>query len=949
MLAKVFRVTCTSLLITSSLAILAQTTHADSLTVLEQIQHSAPDSLPLDLELHLPTEDWLQGLLAGEDEYFIEVIPTATGEGVAVGIFTCEDRSPACLLASFATLEENSELAQTALQRHYAAAAPITFAPEVQGYLIDSLRTTPQSPLSSVAWAQDRQVHIVRFPAEERQLGLYLARSMALSAPTASNVAARPFAENEPAASPSPAHQGQIIELPADDLMEQWQPLAEYLPPLVKMRLPTRMLLWEKHQGQPDYQLEVIATGHSESLTASVFTCEATTPDCFLGHFAALSNTSAAANQTYLQHQQGGNPFTLRADITAYVLEQVEADVFSPLTSIMWRQDDQLYRVQFPSAARQALLFTAQSMVDGPTIVSSNVASLGSITQVEPTLEPMAEEIGAPPTSSLRVADGISTNEIAQNSSPNLEIDTIDSGQLAQERLTEIEIGRIEVLGSTVFSAEDFQPIFEEVGLQAEVGDGETQTIVLPQLRNLANGITQLYVDQGYITSQAVAPPALAALPIGATVQLPIIEGSLNEIKIEGTENLQDNYIRSRLELGVTTPLRIDRIEEQLRLLQVDPNLASVEATLQPTGTQGLSDLQVMVEEASRFVAGISADNYSPPRVGSERIGVELGLRNLTGLGDSLSGSYFRSTTGGANVFDFRYTVPLNAMNGTLQLRAAPEENRVTQRGFEALGLRGEIERYGVSYRQPIVRSLNEEFALSFGFDFEEGQTFVFDDNPSPFGIGPDEDGISRTSVFTFGQDYVQRDALGAWAVRSQFNFGTGLFDATANSGSVPDGQFFSWLLQGQRLQRLNDRHLLVFGGDLQLTPDTLLPSQQFSIGGGQSVRGFRQSARSGDNGFRLSIEDRITIRRVPSGDPEFQLAPFADLGYVWNTPGNPNPSSDQTFLAGVGMGVIFDWLFGVEGFSARVDYALPLVDLEDRGDNAQDRGFYFRVNYRSQ
>ena len=29
-----------------------------------------------------------------------------------------------------------------------------------------------------------------------------------------------------------------------------------------------------------------------------------------------------------------------------------------------------------------------------------------------------------------------------------------------------------------------------------------------------------------------------------------------------------------------------------------------------------------------------------------------------------------------------------------------------------------------------------------------------------------------------------------------------------------------------------------------------------------------------------------------------------------------------------------------------RLDYALPLIDLDDRGRNAQDDGFYFNVNY---
>ena len=95
--------------------------------------------------------------------------------------------------------------------------------------------------------------------------------------------------------------------------------------------------------------------------------------------------------------------------------------------------------------------------------------------------------------------------------------------------------------------------------------------------------------------------------------------------------------------------------------------------------------------------------------------------------------------------------------------------------------------------------------------------------------------------------------------MRSQFSFGIDILDATINNDPIPDGRFFSWLGQVQRVQRLSNDQLLIVQAELQLTPDSLLPSQQFVIGGGQSVRGYRQNVRSGDNGFRsAAIEDRI-------------------------------------------------------------------------------------------
>ena len=231
---------------------------------------------------------------------------------------------------------------------------------------------------------------------------------------------------------------------------------------------------------------------------------------------------------------------------------------------------------------------------------------------------------------------------------------------------------------------------------------------------------------------------------------------------------------------------------------------------------------------------------------------------------------------------------------------------------------------------------------MSTGFTYQRGRTFLAGD-PVSFGIPEESKGVTTTSTIKLGQDYIRRDPQGAWAVRSQFTIGTSLFDATEYEGSDPDGQFFSWLGQVQRVQRLNDKHLLILQSDLQLSANSLLPSQQFVIGGGQSLRGYRQNVRSGDNGLRVSIEDRITLQRDASGNPQLQLAPFLEAGTVWNAANNPNKLPNQRFLAGVGLGVIWE---PIPRLNLRVDYAFPLVRISDRGDNLQDKGIYFNIIY---
>jgi hemolysin activation/secretion protein len=547
----------------------------------------------------------------------------------------------------------------------------------------------------------------------------------------------------------------------------------------------------------------------------------------------------------------------------------------------------------------------------------------------------------------------------------------------------EFEIPGIKILikGSTVFRRGDFAPIVEKIVKEVAADGGSNKDIATKLVRE----ITELYLKQGYITSLTEKTRD------EPEIEIQITEGKLSKIEIitndesrkgkskeqvpadgssqkaeDGSQKCLStrlrNYIKSRIQKGLQTPFNSTVLEEQLKLLRFDPMLSSLEADLKATGDKGLTNLTVRWCEASPFVLSASVDNYSPPSVGSERMGVELGYRNLSGLGDTLAGSYYRSTTGGSEVLDVNYQVPLNPMNGTLLLRYSPSRSRVTQVPFDELGIRGKQQVYELSYRQPIVRTLKEELSLSLGLVHQTGQTFLFDQFPNAFGIGPDENGVSRTSVLQFGQNYVNRDSQGLWGFRSQFNFGTGLFGVTKNENPVPDGLFFSWNGQVQRLQKLGDDHLLVVQADLQLTPESLLPSQQFTIGGAQSVRGFRQNQRSGDNGFRLLIEDRIMVyqeKDKEAGTDEsraassklgktLQLVPFFNLGKVWNRSDNPNLLPRQNLLIGGGLGLLFEQPTNSGALTIRVDYGASFLRLDDRGNNAQDNGIYFSVRYQT-
>jgi hemolysin activation/secretion protein len=493
-----------------------------------------------------------------------------------------------------------------------------------------------------------------------------------------------------------------------------------------------------------------------------------------------------------------------------------------------------------------------------------------------------------------------------------------------------IFVKTIEVIDSSIFEDKDWQNLLQPL---------ENRTVTLTELEEVTDQITQLYLERGYLTSRAV----LVEESLNSeNIIIRVIEGEIETIEVEGTKRLNSNYIISRLRLGAGKPLNSAKLEDQLRLLRTDPLLENIEATLKAGSGLGKSILTVKVTESRSFLGSVALDNYSPPSIGSERFNLELGYRNVTGIGDQVGFIYRRTLQGGKDELDFRYLIPVNPMNGTVQLRSVFEWNKVIQADLKPFDISGNNQLYEISYRQPIIRNPREELALSLGFTYQDGQTFL-GDTGFPFGLGPNQKGETTTSVLKFGQEYVKRDVSGAWAFRSLFNFGLGIFNATDNNDPIPDGNFFSWFGQVQRVQVLNPNNFLILQADLQLTPDSLLPSQQFVIGGGQSTRGYRQNVRAGDNGFRVSLEDRITLSRNESGEAIFQLAPFLDFGKVWNVSKNPNKLPDQTFILGLGLGIL---LQPIPNLNLRIDYAYPFMNLDDRGENAQEKALYFNVNY---
>jgi hemolysin activation/secretion protein len=469
-------------------------------------------------------------------------------------------------------------------------------------------------------------------------------------------------------------------------------------------------------------------------------------------------------------------------------------------------------------------------------------------------------------------------------------------------------VKKFKVIGNTAISAAEIERTVQPYTLRP---------LSFIQLLEVQRVVTELYHQKGYITSLALIPPQVIQDRI---ITIKVIEGKLEAIKIRGLKRLNSNYVRSRLALATKAPLNQEKLLNALKLLQLNPLIAHVTAELSAGIEPGSSLLEVKIEEKNNFDAKLSLDNLRNPSIGSQRRKLEISHGNLLGLGDRFLISYI-NTDGSNSLDDLRYTLPLNAHNSTLEVAHSRTYSQIIEEPFAELDIDTKTSRTELTYRQPLYQTPNIEIAAGLTFSRENSETTLLN-RPFPLSRGSNNQGEIKVSALRLFQEYIERDEKQALAIRSQLSIGINAFEPTINN-NLPDSRFLAWRGQAQYLKLLTPTIALLLRSDLQLANQALLPMEQFSLGGGLTVRGYRQDALLADNGLFTSAELQTSILTIPQKNITLQLIPFVDFGTVWN---RDTVKLDNYSLSSLGIGLRL--LVG-NNFNLRVDWGIPLVETD--------------------
>ena len=521
---------------------------------------------------------------------------------------------------------------------------------------------------------------------------------------------------------------------------------------------------------------------------------------------------------------------------------------------------------------------------------------------------------------------------------PEVKLKLSPSISIPQPSLTEIpeliNISKIEIIGSTVFTQEELRSLLEPF---------QNRPISKTELLEVINSLNQLYRDRGYVTSGIFTPPQIQE---NAVVLIQVTEGKIEDIRITGLTRLESNYVRSRLDVDREKPFNKNQLQEALKLLQIDSLINNISAKILTGSSLGNNILEVEVQEADHFYTELSLDNLENPGVGSFRRQLQLNHDNLLGFGDRLYASY--TNTEGSNVIDgITYIIPVNSNNGRLGFSYGYRKAQIVEEPLEELDLDLRSSTFFVSYRQPIYQTPTQEFALGATFSRDTSETTLLN-VPFPLIRGASDEGDLDISALRFYQDYIKRGQQDWFGLRSELSLGVDVFDDTTND-DAPDTNFFIWRGQTWYLRKLTPDITLSLKSYFQLADRALVASEQtiqelFTVGREEStfiLRGYRQNSLVADRGIFASAELQASIVQIPQWKTTLQIAPFIDFGTAWN---DDDVEIDEPTLTSVGLGLRL--LVG-NNFRARVDWGLPLVDVDSFSDNLQEDGITFNLEYR--
>lgn len=466
------------------------------------------------------------------------------------------------------------------------------------------------------------------------------------------------------------------------------------------------------------------------------------------------------------------------------------------------------------------------------------------------------------------------------------------------------------------------------------------------ELQRAAAAVQHLYAAEGYGAVVAYLPPQSGE---GGIVTIAVVEGRIGEVRVTGISRYSAERILGALpDLVVGQTPRLTRIDAELRMANENPG-RQLQLLLQPGRKAGEAEARISVQEQPVTRTTVGLDNTGNQRTGDYRASLGWSHADLTGHDDVFSAQAQTSPSEPSlvRVLSGGYRLPFYSRRLAFDVFAAHSdvEGGTTPTVAGDLNFNGRGRVVGARAGWYLPRWGDFDQRLTVGADHR-----AYLNTCSIAGLPTGACGTAGESVTVhpLSIDYAVQSggspALG-FNVSLSGNLrlsgrhtGVASFEAV-RSGSTPG---YTVLRFGANAATTLAEDWSVRGRVTgQLSRDSLVPGEQFGIGGAASVRGYEERELVGDSGTFASLEIGSSALWADARMGRLHMLAFAEAAYIANQQDTPCVEDrSRCTLASLGLGLRHT----LGALQTRVDlaYALRSATRTERGDAK----LHFAVNY---
>lgn len=510
------------------------------------------------------------------------------------------------------------------------------------------------------------------------------------------------------------------------------------------------------------------------------------------------------------------------------------------------------------------------------------------------------------------IGDTLRTAPLPLNPTPSANLPVISNTPAAAARAedanggVEITVNRFELRGNTVFSQDQLLPL---------LSDYLNRPIKLVELYEAADKISQYYATQGYTLASTLVPAQKVS---SGTITLYVLEGRIGNVAYEGNRLYSAERLQSfanNTEIGQV--YRGRNLESDLSVLNTLPGL-NARAVLRPGSSFGTTDVFIQTSEDPQSGAFV-VDNYGREAVGQTRFSLQYQLNNPFGGADQLQFLGLRSSDNLLRYGQLQYSLPVTRNGLRLLMRGGYASFEVNS----AVPVSGFNRDYSFGLEQNL--SLSRRDAVTLGAFIENTQANAVLNNA----IGLSDTNLTLLSLKANYQ-HVYSDSA-TTEIKGNVSSSFSKNDrAACTTGLQPvcNDQRIKLDVDAQHLQPLFRGLQVVGRGRFVYSPDVLNDTQQFSIGGPDTVRGFPSAELRGDWGYFGSLTLRLPFL--------WQNTNWA--GRVFGDSGVVHRRSDFSHrsLSSVGLGLDASY----QRLNAKVDWSVPVGGFTPSEGSNQSRVF---------